>query len=102
MAVGRDESGRFKKGEYTGGPGRPSRETEKYFLELFRSSVSDADFKAVIEALVKAAKRGNTAATKIILDYLMGPPVQRTENDNNNHGAYTLMIVGSDGKPHSV
>lgn len=76
--VTRGPDGKFVKG-HSGGPGRPPRETEQYFVDLFRTSVSDADFQEVVAALVKAAKRGNTMATKIILEYLMGTPKQKAD-----------------------
>lgn len=76
MVAQRDEKGRFIKGTEAG-PGRPPRETEQYFKDLFRGSVSDDDFRAAVAALVKEAKRGNTAALKLLFDYLMGPPLQK-------------------------
>jgi hypothetical protein len=95
--VERDENGRFKKGISGNPKGRAPRETEQYFVDLFRSSVSDTDFKAVVDALVKAAKRGNTAAIKIILDYLMGAPKQRTELTGAGGEAIKQELTINDG-----
>ena len=91
MVAQRDEKGRFAKGN-PGGPGRPTRETEQYFIELFRDCVSDDDFRAVVDALVRAAKRGNTSAAKMILDYLMGPPKQKAEVSGEAGGPITFVI----------
>ena len=86
----RNAKGQFTKGASGNPKGRKPRETERYFLDLFRSCISDTDFKDAIAVLVRLAKRGNTVAIKIILDYLMGPPVQKSE------------LSGADGKPLKI
>ncbi len=73
----RDTNGRFVKGEYRGGPGRPRKEREDRFYEVAVTAVTFQDWKEVILAAVKQAKRGDAAARKFLADYLMGTPVQK-------------------------
>lgn len=73
----RDSNGRFVKGEYKGGPGRPRKEREERFYEVAVTSVTFQDWKEIILAAVKQAKRGDSQARKFLADYLMGTPIQK-------------------------
>lgn len=75
----RDANGRFKKGEYRGGPGRPTKEREIKFYEVTLSAVSAEDWKVIVKKAVDQAKRGDGVARKFLADYLIGPPVQKAE-----------------------
>ena len=74
----RDANGRFAKGN-SGGPGRTSKTREVRFLEITLATVTYQDWADIVEKAKDQAKRGNPVARKWLGDYLLGPPVQRTE-----------------------
>ena len=73
----RDSGGRFVKGEYRGGPGRPRKDREDRFYEIAVNAVTFQDWKDVILRAVSQAKRGDSSARKFLADYLMGTPIQK-------------------------
>lgn len=79
----RDEKGHFVKG-HSGGPGRPPKEREERFYEIMLSAVTYENWKEIVKKAVDQAKRGDSSARKFLADYLIGPPVQKVINDNNN------------------
>lgn len=80
--TGRDDKGRFKKGEYKGGPGRPKKEREQEYQDILVETVTPQDWKEIIQKTVQMAKKGDTAARKFLADYLIGTPPQHTQNLN--------------------
>ena len=89
--VARDETGKFAKGN-EGGPGRPKKEREQRFYEITLSSVTFEDWKEIIEKAVTQAKKGDAVARKFLADYLIGPPVQRSELTGKDGGAVEQVI----------
>lgn len=78
----RNEKGQFVKGQ-TGNPnGRPPKKREDRYLEITTTTCTFEEWKAVVKRAVADAKRGDAQARKWLSDYLVGPPVQRTENKN--------------------
>ena len=75
----RDENGRFVKGEYKGGPGRPSKEREERYLAIMLNTVTFADWQEIIKKATDQAKRGDSVARKWLSDYLIGPPQQKVD-----------------------
>ena len=74
-ANGRDNNGRFVRGN-PGGPGNPhARRVGKLRNALIRS-VSDADVKEIIAKLVEAAKAGDIQAAREVLDRTIGKATQ--------------------------
>ena len=71
----RDEKGRFLQGNPGGG--RKPRAVEESYLELFKSTVSQADAVKIIEKAKTDAIAGDAVARKFIFDYLVGTPVQK-------------------------
>jgi hypothetical protein len=82
------KTGKFVKGNKAGG--RKSRPAEERYLERFKACVSVEDVDEIILKAVQGAKRGDPADRKFIFDYLVGPPVQKSE------------IGGADGGPLRV
>lgn len=92
----RDETGRFVKG-HPGGPGRPKKEREERFLEITLSTVTFTDWKDIINKAVVQAKHGDSQARKFLADYLIGPPVQRTElTGADGNSAIEVRLVKDD------
>lgn len=83
MANGRDSKGRFKKGEYQGGPGRRPREAEAEYLSATIETVSLARWRRIVQAAAEAAEQGDAKARRWLSDYLLGKPAQRLEIDMN-------------------
>ena len=71
----RDERGRFIKGN-GGGPGRPPKKREERYYEILISTVSYADWRAIIQKAAQQAKRGDATARKWLADYIVGTPEQ--------------------------
>ena len=87
----RDETGRFVKG-HPGGPGRPKKEREERFYEITLSAVTFGDWKEIINKAVSQAKRGDSQARKFLADYLIGPPVQKSEITGAESGALEIIV----------
>lgn len=71
---GRDARGRFAKGN-AGGPGAPHARRVAQLRAAMLEAVSEEDLKAVVSAMVKAARGGDVQAARVLLDRLLGPPV---------------------------
>lgn len=94
----RDEKGRFVPGhEKTGG--RKPRPTEQQYLEAFKNAVSITDIEAIAIRAVKDAQRGDAQARKFVFDYLVGPPVQKNENNNQNSGEIRIVVERKSSNP---
>ena len=76
---GRDARGRFTAGN-PGGPGNPHAGAVAAWREALLLTVSPADLKAVIRALLKHAKAGEPWAVKELLDRCLGRAPAETEN----------------------
>ena len=75
----RDEKGRFIKGSVGNPKGRPPKAREERYYEITLSTVTFADWEEIIRKAADQAKRGDYQARKFLAEYLVGPPVQRTE-----------------------
>lgn len=71
----RDAKGRFLKGGYRGGPGRPPRKTEMSYLALMTVEVTPDDWAAICRRAVTDAKRGRPHARAFLARYLLGTAV---------------------------
>lgn len=90
---GRDSNGRFKKGEYRGGPGRPKKERELEYYRILELSVSSDDWAVICVKAVEQAKRGDAVARKFLADYLIGPPVEKKEITGADGGKLLIEYV---------
>lgn len=89
----RDANGRFAKGESGNPKGRPPKAREERYLEIARSTVTFKQWKAIVQKAADQAERGNPTARKWLSDYLIGPPVQRTELTGADGGTLKLEYV---------
>ena len=87
----RNKKGQFVKG-HSGGPGRPKRKVEEEYLDALRLAVSPDDWNAIIGKAVDQAKRGDSTARKWLADYLIGAPVQRTEQTGADGGPLRWVV----------
>ena len=94
--VGRDENGRFKKGEYKGGPGRKKRSVEDKYYRILVSECSQDDWRAICAKAVSQAKHGDATARKFLADYLIGAPVQKMEHTGSEGGPLRLVVEYAD------
>jgi len=70
---GRDSSGRFTAGN-TVAKGNPYAKRVAAFRQALMDAVTVEDIAQIARALVAKAKGGDTVATRIILDRLLGKP----------------------------
>lgn len=86
----RDEKGRFVKGhEKTGG--RKPRAIEQSYLDATLGEVSLDDWREIVKKAKEQARRGDANARKWLSDYLIGPPVQRTDITS---GDEPIQVIG--------
>lgn len=72
---GRDSKGRFVAGN-SGGPGNPHVKRTSELRNALLNAVSADDVEKIIQAIVEAAKAGNTVAAREVLDRTIGRPSQ--------------------------
>lgn len=90
---GRDANGRFTSGN-AGGPGNPHSRRVAEFRRVLFEAISDDDLREIAETLKHQSKSGNLDATKILLDRLLGRPIQHQINENVEEGGpIQLQIV---------
>jgi hypothetical protein len=76
----RDGQGRFAKG-WKGGPGNPFARRVAALRKTLFDAVSEDDLRAIAQKLVRRAKRGDVAAAKLLLTYLIGRPADTVNPD---------------------
>jgi hypothetical protein len=79
-ATGRESNGRFAKNN-RGGPGNPFARQIAAFRACLINSVTQDDFKAIVERLVEEARYGDLQAIKLLFLYLLGAPKPVIEPD---------------------
>ncbi len=72
-AKGRDQGGRFAKGN-NGGPGNPHAAKVAQLRSVLLEAVTPEDIRAVVEALVTEAKAGNVSAMREFFNRVLGQP----------------------------
>ena len=80
----RDANGRFVKGHTISRGnrgGRPPKKREERYYEILVSSVTFADWEAIVKKASDQARRGDATARKWLADYIVGVPEQ-TQNLN--------------------
>ena len=85
--------GGFKKGISGNPAGRPRKEREDRFYEIAMTSVTFEDWKDIVLAAVKLAKRGDAASRKWLSDYLMGTPVSKLELTGKDGGNIPVEFI---------
>ena len=80
MDYERDEKGRFQPGN-PGSPGRPPKATEDSILDAFKRALTEEELDAIAQQIVKQSRQGQTKSLRVLLEYLIGTPVQRNRVD---------------------
>ena len=89
----RDEKGKFVKGNPGGG--RKKRPAEVAYFDAFKAEVTVDDLRTMVKKLKEQAIRGDRDAIKLIMAYLMGLPVQRTELTGEDGKAIVIKVKNS-------
>jgi hypothetical protein len=79
--AGRDERGRFIKGN-KGGPGNPVFRRLARLRTEFINAVGDGDIRDVVAGLLAKAKKGDVPAATLFLAYAIGKPAQAPDPDD--------------------
>ena len=74
-ANGRDERGRFTKGN-PGGPGNPFAAQVGKLRAAMYGAVTEADMKAIVSKLVEQAKSGDIPAARVLFGRVFGRPLE--------------------------
>ncbi|MBS3821970.1 MAG: hypothetical protein KGY81_09445 [Phycisphaerae bacterium] len=72
---GRDDKGRFAKGNQ-GGPGNPYARRVAELRQALIDAIDPDDMKAIAEQLVAEARGGNIRAIREVFDRTLGRPVE--------------------------
>ena len=91
MAAARDENGRFIKGTSGNPNGRSKKVREDKYLHIAMNTCTYADWERIIEKAVLQARSGDSVARKWLADYLIGPPVQKNENENTGEMIFRVI-----------
>ena len=83
---GRDSRGLFATGNKIAA-GNPMNVRMREFRTKFVNCATDADIEEIFRSLLESVRAGDTAAAKIMLEYLFGKPAQGIE------------IAGPEGEP---
>ena len=80
--IGRNKKGRFVPGN-AGGPGRPTQERERQWLQALREGVTVEDWKIVIQGALEDAKARDEKARSWLGKYLMDPALAQDFPQDN-------------------
>ncbi|MEK7727560.1 MAG: hypothetical protein AAB354_04060 [candidate division KSB1 bacterium] len=112
----RDEHGRFRKGEYPGGPGRPRKAPEPSRQQIFTEIITPEKFRAVVQQVwLDAIGKKIDDAGKLVDDkrstplarssafarlaaYMLGKPIQPLLVDNGEGNVLDLFRSMSDAQ----
>ena len=76
----RDKFGQFLP-ENPGGPGNPYARRVAALRKAMQAAVTDDDIQAVTRALIEKAKKGDTAAARLVFQYALGKPQEAPDAD---------------------
>jgi hypothetical protein len=76
----RDKFGQFLP-KSPGGPGNPYARRTAALRKAMQEAVSDDDIQAVTRALIEKAKKGDTAAARLVFQYALGKPQAAPDPD---------------------
>ena len=116
MDSARDEHGRFRKGEYQGGPGRPRKAPEASRQQIFAEIITPEKFRAVVQQVwldavgkkidkdgklvddAKSTPLARSNAFARLAGYVLGKPIQPLLVDNAEGNILDLFRSMSDAQ----
>jgi len=116
MDSARDTQGRFKKGEYHGGPGRPRKTPEPSRQEIFAEIITPEKFRAICQQVwldavgkkidkdgklvddAKSTPLARSNAFAKLAAYMLGKPIQPVLVDNGEGNVLDLFRSMSDAQ----
>jgi len=116
MNMDRDEQGRFRKGEYHGGPGRPRKTPEPSRQQILSEIITPEKFKAVCQQIwldamgkridkdgkliddAKSTPLARSNAFARLAGYVLGKPIQPLLVDNAEGNILDLFRSMSDAQ----
>ena len=90
---GRDERGRFKAGEYKGGPGNPFAAQVQRYRQWFHGVFTQEAYENIAKKLIRKAEAGDIAAAKVVLERTLGAVPQSVKLENGDNGPLEIMVV---------
>jgi hypothetical protein len=94
VAAARKANGQFEKGHSGNPKGRPKRATEERYIREIQGTVTLDDWRRILQVGTARAKSGDLGWAKFLADYLIGPPVKRTEITGADGKELTIRIIG--------
>jgi hypothetical protein len=88
-------TGKFVAGNKAS-PGRKPKERELRYYDILMSTVTFEVWAEIVKKAAEQAKKGDQAARKWLADYLVGPPVNRTELTGADGGTIRVTYTGED------
>jgi len=92
---GRESNGRFKKGEWSGGPGNPYAKQSAELRAALYKAVTPKDIAEIAEKLVLKAKRADVPAVKELFDRLWGKAPQDLNLGGQEDNPIEVSIGGN-------
>lgn len=90
---GRHSNGKFKKGEYKGGPGNPFAKKTAALRAALLNTVTVEDVEEVVRQLIMQARSGDQTAIHEFLDRVIGRSKPAEDDDN---GPIRIVVVNND------
>ncbi len=87
---GRDQNGRFAKGN-PGGPGNPFARRTAALRQAFSDAVTQEGLNILAQRLLLQAQNGDVAAAKLVLAYAIGKPVDPVNPDTLDQQEFQLF-----------
>ena len=99
--TGRNPDGTFKKGEWKGGPGRPKKAQAEAMLDAINAAMPPDKVRSIMAKALSLAEEQNSARSLLkVLEfaagYLIGTPVQRSEDASDGYEALAALMAGDD------
>lgn len=73
------KTGRFVKGEWKGGPGRPASRRREELEKVLKACITPEDMATLWKLQLEKALKGNEFSTKLLLEYAYGKPTTYIE-----------------------
>ena len=93
----REQNGRFGKGNQAAkgnNGGRPRRSVEERCIARLANIMTDEELDKLLNTGLSTAQSGDAAWAKLILNYLVGLPIERKEISGPDGGPVEMAVKG--------